>query len=220
MKVFNLEYWNIIHATGLIITGIAFLAGFNPIGIYSFSIISFLLLLILSYSEWKIHKPLGGYANHLTLLRLVLLFIAVYQDQSEIIFIILLISIVLDAFDGWLARKFKTISGFGSFFDIETDAFFMLILCMSLYQLNIVDKWIIHGGLIRYYYVLIKWILGLHKKKEPRINAIRYTAIAVFILYFSPFILPKPYHQPMLITGSAILLLSFSYSFYRLVKSD
>ncbi len=40
--------------------------------------------------------------------------------------------IVLDGVDGWLARRFATVSPFGARFDMEVDAFLMLVLGLLL----------------------------------------------------------------------------------------
>ncbi len=214
----SLIQWNLIHSFLLISGGVISILFELYWPVYLIGTLSFTALMARERNNWMKLHPFGGYANHLTLLRLLLLLAIVFLANPYVIFALLLVSIILDAFDGVLARKHGTSSEFGSFLDIETDAFFMLILTLSLYQLNLTGSWIIHAGLSRYYYILLKRILGLSKIKEPRLNSIRYTAIAVFVLFFSPFVIPEGYYHLFLAIGTSLLILSFSASFINLVR--
>ncbi len=58
------------------------------------------------------------------------------------------VALVLDAVDGWVARRTETVSGLGALFDMEVDAF--LILVLSVYAAPTVGGWVLAIGAARY----------------------------------------------------------------------
>jgi phosphatidylglycerophosphate synthase len=58
------------------------------------------------------------------------------------------VALVLDAVDGWVARRTDTVSGLGALFDMEVDAF--LILVLSVYAARTVGGWVFAIGAARY----------------------------------------------------------------------
>ena len=57
------------------------------------------------------------------------------------------VALVLDAVDGWVARRTNTVSAFGARFDMEIDAF--LILVLSVYVARPLGVWVLAIGLAR-----------------------------------------------------------------------
>jgi phosphatidylglycerophosphate synthase len=72
------------------------------------------------------------------------------------------VALVLDAVDGWVARRTDTVSRLGALFDMEVDAF--LILVLSLYAARTVGGWVIAIGAARYVFGvagrLLPWMHG------------------------------------------------------------
>ena len=66
-------------------------------------------------------------------------------------------ALVLDAVDGWVARRTGTITAFGGRFDGEVDAF--LILALSVYVAPAVGWWVLAAGLVRYVFAVAGWVL-------------------------------------------------------------
>ncbi len=66
-------------------------------------------------------------------------------------------ALVLDAVDGWVARRTGTVTAFGGRFDGEVDAF--LILVLSLYVAPAVGWWVLAAGLVRYVFAVAGWVL-------------------------------------------------------------
>ena len=64
--------------------------------------------------------------------------------------------LVLDGVDGWLARRRGEESNFGRLLDHETDALFLLILSVLVYQTGKVGPWIIAAGLLHYVYLGVR----------------------------------------------------------------
>jgi phosphatidylglycerophosphate synthase len=67
------------------------------------------------------------------------------------------VALALDAIDGWIARRTRTASMFGARFDMEVDAF--LILVLSLYVARSTGAWVLTIGAARYAFVAAGWLL-------------------------------------------------------------
>src|SRR6478735_12130274 len=65
--------------------------------------------------------------------------------------------LVLDAVDGWTARRTGTVSAVGARFDMEVDAF--LILVLSVYDVRLIGSWVLAIGGARYLFVAAGWVL-------------------------------------------------------------
>jgi phosphatidylglycerophosphate synthase len=59
-----------------------------------------------------------------------------------------LLALILDGVDGWVARRTGTVSALGARFDMEVDAF--LILVLSMYVAQSVGPWVLAIGAARY----------------------------------------------------------------------
>lgn len=62
--------------------------------------------------------------------------------------------LVLDGADGAVARRTGTSSAFGARFDMELDAFHLLVLCGGVLVLDKAGAWVLALGLMRYGFVL------------------------------------------------------------------
>jgi phosphatidylglycerophosphate synthase len=67
-------------------------------------------------------------------------------------------SMLLDGFDGWVARKTGTSTEFGARFDMELDAFLMLVLSGLVLEAGKAGSWVLLIGLLRYLFVAAGWI--------------------------------------------------------------
>ena len=108
-----------------------------------------------------------GIANQITLLRAGLVCLASGAMQaggsssaSEWSLVVLVAAALsLDAADGWLARRLRLASGFGARFDLEIDAWLILVLALLVWQSGRVGPWVLAIGLMRYVFVLASWYL-------------------------------------------------------------
>lgn len=63
------------------------------------------------------------------------------------------LALLLDGFDGWVARRGGWVSEFGTRFDLESDAFFLAVLsCLAVDQ-GALGPWILLAGALRYLFV-------------------------------------------------------------------
>ena len=67
------------------------------------------------------------------------------------------VALVLDAVDGWVARRTGTASPLGARFDGEVDA--LLILVLSVYVSNLIGPWVLAIGAARYLFLVAGWLL-------------------------------------------------------------
>ncbi len=103
-----------------------------------------------------------GLANRITLWRgaLVALLAGTLADPTLLarhavpLAALALLALVLDGMDGWVARRTATQSDFGARFDMEIDAFLILVLCLALLVLGKVGSWVLAIGGMRYAFVV------------------------------------------------------------------
>jgi phosphatidylglycerophosphate synthase len=73
----------------------------------------------------------------------------------------------LDAVDGLLARRLGDASRFGARFDLEVDAFLILVLALLVWQAGKVGPWVLAIGLLRYLFVVAGWLLPWLRRPLP-----------------------------------------------------
>jgi phosphatidylglycerophosphate synthase len=66
-------------------------------------------------------------------------------------------ALALDAVDGWIARRTHSTSELGARFDMEVDAFLLLVL--SAYLVPQLGWWVLIIGMLRYAFVAAGWML-------------------------------------------------------------
>ncbi|HST64767.1 MAG TPA: CDP-alcohol phosphatidyltransferase family protein [Mycobacteriales bacterium] len=76
------------------------------------------------------------------------------------------VALSLDAVDGWVARRTGTASELGARFDMEVEAF--LILVLSVLVARPVGAWVLAIGLMRYGFVAAGWALPWLRDPIPR----------------------------------------------------
>lgn len=75
------------------------------------------------------------------------------------------IALVLDGVDGWLARRTHSESELGGQFDMEVDAFLLLVL--GVYVAPVLGWWVLTIGLLRYAFVVAGWFLPWMRATLP-----------------------------------------------------
>lgn len=182
-------------------------------GVLSFS--------LLSYRCRERWTPAGrfGPANAVTLTRLCGVFALPFLAPSHVA-LAGAVLLALDGVDGWIARRTGLSGEFGEFFDKESDAFFLLVLCLVLYRLpGGLGAWILAPGLMRYVFVLYVKLARLPVRKEER------TANAgwIFVLMISTLLACLAAYpdylvhtRPLAMSMSVVLAFSFAHSLYRM----
>jgi phosphatidylglycerophosphate synthase len=118
----------------------------------------------------------------------------------------------LDGVDGWLARRTRLSSAFGARFDLEVDAFLILVLAILAWRHGKAGAWILLAGLLRYVFVasgaLWTW---MEKPLRPsmRRQAVCVVQIGGLIVALLPMVPP-----PRSAEVAAAALAALCYSFF------
>jgi phosphatidylglycerophosphate synthase len=119
------------------------------------------------------------------------------------------VALALDWVDGQVARRTGTVSSFGARFDMETDAF--LVLVLSVHVAGSLGAWVLAIGAMRYVFVAASWSLPWLRGPLPPSFA-RKTVAAVqgiVLVAAGSGALPGPVAVAAVIAALAALLWSF-----------
>jgi phosphatidylglycerophosphate synthase len=122
-------------------------------------------LVLLLITGLAVSRSQFGPADRITLGRAVLvLFLTSLSFQPGLLqqliwpyALLCLAALVMDGVDGYVARRTGTASAFGARFDMELDAFFILMLCVAVMVLGKAGPWVLLIGLMRYGFVMAGW---------------------------------------------------------------
>lgn len=212
------ERWSLANAAALLATGgvALWVESIWPLLLVGVAMLA--LLATAAHSEWTPGGPFGT-ANTITAVRIALLVLlppAASAGSAYLIGLSLAI-LALDGLDGWLARRYTLSSEFGSYFDKETDALFLLLLCALATFRGPLGVWILGAGLLRYGFVVLLFVLPTPATAEPRSTWARYVYGVMITALLASF-LPYPgIYRPLIIGATAALLLSFGRSLWRIV---
>jgi phosphatidylglycerophosphate synthase len=175
------------------------------------------LLLALAAKHWPA-TPFGA-ANQVTLARatmtLVLaamLGLAPSDPLAWALVVIATVAAVLDALDGWLARRRGEATAFGARFDMETDALLILVLAALAWQLGKAGPWVLSAGLLRYVFVAAGHALPRLARPLPpsrRRQAVCVVQIVTLIVCVAPPFVP-PASGAIALAGLVLLAWSFA----------
>ncbi|WP_442933901.1 CDP-alcohol phosphatidyltransferase family protein [Micromonospora sp. CPCC 206171] len=120
-------------------------------------------------------------------------------------------ALALDAVDGWVARRTGTASALGARFDMEVDAF--LILVLSIHVAPSTGGWVLAIGAMRYAFVAASWVLPWMRGTLPPRYWRKVVAAAqgVLLLVATAEVLPAPATAVVLAASLALLVESFGH---------
>ena len=128
---------------------------------------------------------------------------------------------LLDAVDGPLARRAGLASAFGARFDMETDAWFTLVLCALVLQAGQAGPWVLASGLMRYAFVAAAgawpWLAAPLPPSRRR-QAVCVVQITTLIVCLGP-IVPPALATALAGIGLALLGGSFAIDVLTLAAS-
>jgi phosphatidylglycerophosphate synthase len=131
------------------------------------------------------------------------------RARIEVLVAIAVVALVLDAVDGQVARRTGTASGLGARFDMEVDAF--LILVLSVYVARSMGAWILAIGAMRYAFVVASWALRWMSGPLPQRFWRKVVAATqgVVLVFATADVLPAPLIIVALAAALALLVESF-----------
>ena len=162
-----------------------------------------------------------GVANTLTLLRLLIVFLAslAFWTTPPLFAVGAALVLLLDGVDGWAARRLGEASKFGAYFDMETDAHLILMLCLVLYLAGGLGAWVLLPGALRYAFVVARQLRGTQPARERRsqFGRVAFFTLAVALLLAC---LPPLQAISSALVGVGMLpgLVSFSQDFRGLLR--
>jgi phosphatidylglycerophosphate synthase len=120
------------------------------------------------------------------------------------------VALVLDAVDGWVARRTGTATALGARFDGEVDAF--LILALSVYVAPAYGAWVLAIGAARYVFLAGEWLLPWMRAPLPprRWRKVVAATQGVVLTIAAAAILPTALTQAMLALALVLLAASMS----------
>lgn len=125
-------------------------------------------------------------------------------------------AMVLDGFDGWLARLQGTQSAYGARFDLEVDALLILVLSILVWRGDGAGSWVLLIGALRYGFLLAGWLQPwLAAALPPRFWRQTICVIQQGSLAFAtaPILVPvvqRPFGEAMLFVALVCLVGSFT----------
>ena len=164
-----------------------------------------------------------GLPNWITTLRLILIVVAVLlwaEADAYLVLGLLVVSVLLDAVDGYAARKMGTATVFGARYDMETDAYFTTAVAFIIVYRFDMPPLVLFAGLLRYYFILLKRIFHLHNLPTPEMRGVRFLAVVFFISLLAPFVLSQTIATYVVFVGCAAVFYSFGKEFYLLLMMD
>lgn len=124
------------------------------------------------------------------------------------------VALVLDAVDGRVARRSGTVSELGARFDMEVDAF--LILVLSVHVAVLIGPWVLAIGAMRYVFVAASWLAPwLRATLPPRYSAkVVAAGQGITLVVVTSGVLPRP----LALAAVSLALALLSWSFGRDVR--
>lgn len=167
--------------------------------------------------------PLGGHANRLTAVRLLLVLCAasLLTQVSQVWLLALLgLNVAMDVADGHLARRYKQVSHFGGVFDREADAIFVLVVYLYYFLAQGVAAWVLVPGLLPYFYRLIVWTLQGREAHEGKQRHAAMLAGTNYILLLVALAAPTQPPVQILMLSCGVVVSSFALSFCKLYAHE
>ncbi|MBO0739668.1 MAG: CDP-alcohol phosphatidyltransferase, partial [Alphaproteobacteria bacterium] len=128
--------------------------------------------------------------------------------------------------DGWAARRERLASVFGARFDMEVDAFVILVLATIVVRAAAVSGWVLLIGAMRYLYLAAGWVWPLLRRPWPgrRFSDLRRKTIAVIqsiaLLIATVPLTPASWSKGACAVALALLAYSFAADILMLMSAD
>ncbi|MDQ4212730.1 CDP-alcohol phosphatidyltransferase family protein [Microbacterium capsulatum] len=133
---------------------------------------------------------------------------------------IVVIALALDGVDGYVARRTGSVSELGARFDMEVDAFLLLVL--SVHDVRFVGGWVLAIGLMRYAFVAAALVLPFMNRTLPYRYWRKVVAAAcgVVLAVVAAQILPPPANVLLALGALLLLVESFGRDVVWLIRMN
>ncbi len=186
----------------------------------SFGPYTVLVALVVSTLPEHLPGPGLGYANRVTLGRTTLIvpvaafaFLPAPSDATAAWWIISVstVAMVLDGIDGRVSRRSRCATPFGARFDMELDAFLMLVLSLLVWRSGQTGAWVMLIGLLRYLFIAAGWLwpsLGGALPASQRRRIVCVVQGVALLICLGPII---PAMMATIVAAAALALLVYSF---------
>jgi phosphatidylglycerophosphate synthase len=132
--------------------------------------------------------------------------------------VIAAVALALDLLDGQVARRTGTVSDLGARFDMEVDAF--LILVLSVLVARWLGWWVLASGAMRYAFIAAGWLRPWLRRPVPSTMVGKTVAAVqgVTLLVVGSRLLPRPVALAAAAVALALLVWSFGRSTWWLAR--
>ncbi|MBK8182513.1 MAG: CDP-alcohol phosphatidyltransferase family protein [Candidatus Competibacteraceae bacterium] len=187
-----------------------------------------LLLALSPFLPQHLPQERFGAANRVTLLRAGIAALAagsighseLTPAQAWCIAALTGLALLLDGVDGWLARRHNLESRFGARFDMEVDAFLILVMAALVYQADKAGGWILLSGVMRYAFIALAQCLPwLNQSLPPRKR--RQTVCVIQTIVLAVCLTPplaRPWSALLAAVALGLLALSFTVDIVWLAR--
>lgn len=207
----RMNRWAAIHAVCLLIAVAWALSVRDVRPLLLTAIASFLISIVLFYPVVKHLRPPGGLPNMITTLRLAAFITCLFFVGSLDPYVFtacIVVVLIADGLDGFLARKLGQSTVFGALFDMEVDAFIGCALAVTGYFMFDLSEAVIAAGVLRYIFVLFVRLMRWTDRKVV-VPGARTFAILFFISLLTPFVFGASFGYWATIAGSMLVFYSF-----------
>lgn len=176
------------------------------------------LLILFGIAAHAPHRRFGS-ANTVTLSRIVLIcllaaLMGTAVPDADCLWLIAglaVLSLALDGVDGWAARRSGLVSRFGARFDMEADAFFVLVLSVLVWQWGRVGGWVLLIGAMRYPYVLAGAVWPWLRAPVPDSFARKAVCVVQSLVLIACLLPPVSVDLAAVLAAGALALLLWSF---------
>jgi phosphatidylglycerophosphate synthase len=195
-------------------------AGLGPVGWLAGIGYTLGLWALLAAAVWRAGVTTLGPADLVTLVRAVLVggvtalvIDGLWDGATPVapLVVTAAVALVLDAVDGQVARRSGTASALGARFDMDVDAFLLLVL--SVHVATLMGPWVLAIGAMRYAFVAASWIAPWLGSALPTRYAAKVVAAVqgIVLVVASSEIVAHPLAVAVVSTALALLVWSFGH---------
>lgn len=188
-----------------------------------------LSVVLMAGAPRRLPPPGLGWANRVTLLRATLvlpvaaLLVTPGSARGSLAWLavaLALVALAMDGVDGWVARRTSSETPLGARFDMELDAFLILVLAALVWTSTPLGFWVVWIGLIRYVFVLAGWLWTPLEQDLPpsfRRKVICVVQVAALLIALAP-VVPLPAAAGVAGVALGLLVYSFAVDVLWLVR--
>lgn len=218
----RLETWLDGHAIAMTLAVIATGIAGDSRPIAWIAALSFCLGAVRLRTSLRAIRPVGGFANHLTAIRLVAALTAAgWQPEipGALLLTLFTVNVVLDVADGHIARRMRQETSIGAAFDREVDAAFVLVAYAWFYCTGVAGAWILLPGLLPWLWRIVMRILQPAQQQQTRESLAVLLAGVNFGLLIAAIAASAGIRDVLLITSATVVGCSFAVSFVRRINN-